>query len=507
MSLLIPLSLLFVFAAYKLYQQPRYKLPPGPHPWPIIGNIFSIKTQPFRCFDEWSRCYGPIISVWFGSSLNIIVSTAELAEKVLKENDHQLANRHRNMTATQLTKGGKDLIWADYGPHHIKVRKVCTLELFSPKSLEAQRPIREDEVAAMIQSIFKDCTRGNGLLVRDYLREVTFNIITRMVLGKRFASLGREMDEQTSEFRAVAAAEQMGVVYLGLAEYIPWLRWMFWLKKKEINKHEARRDQQIRPLMEEHKLAGKGSPGPVNAVKYFLNALLTQQDKYDLSDDTVNGLIWDMVNAGKDTSLISVEWAIAELIRNPDVQLKAHEELDRVIGSDRAMNELDLPNLPYLQCIAKEALRLHPPTPLLLPHKANADVKIGRYDIPRGSIVLVNVWAICRDPAIWPDPLAFRPERFTEQDVDVKGHDFRLLPFGAGRRVCPGAQLGINLVNSMLGHLLHHFNWSLPRGTKPGEIDMMEEHPGLVAYMRTPLQAVPSPRLPANLYKQNKKDM
>lgn len=208
-----------------------------------------------------------------------------------------------------------------------------------------------------------------------------------------------------------------------------------------------------------------------------------------------------MITAGMDTTAISVEWAMAELIKNPRVQQKAQEELDKVIGFERVMTETDFSSLPYLQCVAKEALRLHPPTPLMLPHRANTNVKIGGYDIPKGSNVHVNVWAVARDPAVWKDATEFRPERFLEEDVDMKGHDFRLLPFGAGRRVCPGAQLGINMVTSMLGHLLHHFCWAPPEGVNPAEIDMAE-NPGMVTYMRTPLQVVASPRLPSELYKR-----
>jgi coumaroylquinate(coumaroylshikimate) 3'-monooxygenase len=213
-----------------------------------------------------------------------------------------------------------------------------------------------------------------------------------------------------------------------------------------------------------------------------------------------------MITAGMDTTAISVEWAMAELIKNPRVQHKAQEELDRVIGSERVMTEADFTSLPYLQCVVKEALRLHPPTPLMLPHRANTSVKIGGYDIPKGSSVHVNVWAIARDPAVWKNPLEFRPERFLEEDVDMKGHDFRLLPFGAGRRVCPGAQLAINLVTSMLGHLLHHFTWAPAEGVKAEEIDM-SENPGLITFMRTPIQAVAIPRLPSHLYKSVAGDM
>ncbi|THG00755.1 hypothetical protein TEA_025580 [Camellia sinensis var. sinensis] len=136
----------------------------------------------------------------------------------------------------------------------------------------------------------------------------------------------------------------------------------------------------------------------------------------------------------------------------------------------------------------------------MLPHKANTNFKIGGYDIPKGSIAHVNVWAIARDLVVWKNPLEFRPERFFEDNVDMKGHDFRLLPFGAGRRVCPGALLGINLATSMLGHLLHHFLWTPPQGVNPEEIDM-SENPGLVSYMKSPLEAVAKPRLPTHLYK------
>lgn len=208
-----------------------------------------------------------------------------------------------------------------------------------------------------------------------------------------------------------------------------------------------------------------------------------------------------MIHAGMDTTAISAEWAMAELIKNPRVLQKVHEELDRVIGNGRVMTELDFTDLPYLRSVTKEALRLHPPTRLMLPHRANTNVKVGGYDIPKGSTVHVNVWAIARDPEVWKNPLEFRPERFLEEDVDIKGHDFRLLPFGAGRRICPGAQLGLDMVTSMIGRLVHHFNWAPPSGVSPEAINFAER-PGVVTFMNTPLEVVATPRLPASLYQR-----
>ncbi|CAN1828741.1 Cytochrome P450 98A2 [Linum perenne] len=441
----------FLPIAYSLIYRLRFKLPPGPRPLPIVGNLYDIKPVRFRCFAEWAEQYGPIISVWFGSTLNVVVSNTQLAKEVLKEHDQQLADRHRSRSAAKFSRDGQE------------------------KSVQ----------------------------VKKYLGAVAFNNITRLAFGKRFVNSEGVMDEQGLEFKAIVSNGLKLGASLSMAEHIEWLRWMFPLEEGAFAQHGARRDRLTRAIMEEHTAARNKSG---DTKQHFVDALLTLKEKYDLSEDTIIGLLWDMITAGMDTTAISSEWAMAEIVKHPRVQQMLHEEMDRVIGFERVMTEADFSSLPYLQCVVKESLRLHPPTPLMLPHRSNANVKIGGYDIPKGSNVHVNVWAVARDPAVWKEPLEFKPERFLEEDVDMKGHDYRLLPFGAGRRVCPGAQLGINLVTSMLGHLLHHFQWSPPEGVKPEEIDM-SENPGLVTYMRTPLQAVATPRLPSHLYKRVAADM
>ncbi|GAB4827748.1 hypothetical protein Ancab_034634 [Ancistrocladus abbreviatus] len=496
------LTFLSIFLTYKLCKKLTTRLPPGPRPWPIVGNLYDVKRVWFRCFEDWAGHYGPIISVWLGSTLNVIVSSSELAREVLKEKDQHLANRHRSRSAAKFSRDGKDMIWADYGPHYVKVRQLCSVELLSSKRLEALRPIREDEVTAMVESIFKDCTlpenKGKSLVLRKYLVAVAFNHITRLAFGKRFVNSEGAVDEQGLEFKAIVANGLKLGASLAVAEHIPWLRWMFPLEEEAFANHATRRDKLTRAIMEEHARTHEAGGG---TKQHFVDALLALQEEYDLNEDTIIGLLWDMIIAGMDTVVVSVEWAMAELIRNPRIQKKAQEELNCMIGTDRVVTEWDFSNLPYLRCVAKESLRLHPPIPLMLPHRANAHVKIGGYDIPKGSNVHVNVWAIAHDPTVWKNPLEFRPERFMEEDVDMKGHDFRLLPFGSGRRMCPSAQLGINLVTSMLGHLLHHFTWLPPDGFMPEDVDMAE-HPGIVTYMQTPLQTISIPRLHENLYKR-----
>ncbi|KAG6537120.1 p-coumarate 3-hydroxylase-like [Zingiber officinale] len=496
---LLPAALAALAVILALYFRFRTRIPPGPRSWPVVGNLYHIKPVRFRCFAEWAQTYGPIMSVWFGTSLTVVVSSSELAREVLKDKDQQLADRPRTRSAARFSRNGADLIWADYGPHYVKVRKVCNLELFSPKRLEALRPIREDEVTSMVESIFHVCTQedkiGQSLVLKEHLQAVAFNNITRLAFGKRFVKPDGTIDEQGVEFKTIVSNGHKFGASLSLAEHVSWLRWMFPLDEEAYEKHNARRDNLTKIIMEEHTQARYKS----GVKDHFVDALLTLKDQYDLSENTIMGLLWDMITAGMDTTVISVEWAMSEIVRNPRIQDKIQDELDRVIGLERVINETDFTNLPYLQCTVKESFRLHPPTPLMLPHKASAKVKIGSYDIPKGTNVLVNVWAIARDPKVWKNPLEFRPERFLEEDIDIKGHDMRVLPFGAGRRVCPGAQLGINLVTSMLAHLLHHFKWTLEEGVKPEDVDMRET-PGMVTFMQTPLRAVAMPRLPSHLY-------
>ncbi|CDP18944.1 unnamed protein product [Coffea canephora] len=207
----------------------------------------------------------------------------------------------------------------------------------------------------------------------------------------------------------------------------------------------------------------------------------------------------DLLVGGTDTSALTVEWALNELLKHPRLIRKATEELDRVIGRDKWVEEADFSKLPFLEAIIKETLRLHPLATLLSPRYALEDCTVAGYNIAKGTTVFINTWSIGRSSKYWDSPEEFIPERFLGKDIDMKGQNFVLLPFGSGRRMCPGYNLGIKLIRSMLANLLHGFNWKLPRGMKPEEI-CMEEHYGLTTHPRIPLAMIPEPRLPVNLY-------
>ena len=207
----------------------------------------------------------------------------------------------------------------------------------------------------------------------------------------------------------------------------------------------------------------------------------------------------DLIAGGTESSAVTVEWAISELLKKPEVIAKATEELDRVIGRSRWVTEKDIPQLPYVDAIVKETMRLHPVAPLLVPRLAREDATVDGYDIPAGTRVLVSVWSIGRDPALWDAPEEFMPERFLGSKLDVKGQDYELLPFGSGRRMCPGYSLGLKVIQVSLANLLHGFAWRLPDGMDKEDLSMEETYQ-LVLPRKVPLEAIVEPKLPALLY-------
>ncbi|KAF7849994.1 hypothetical protein BT93_L0064 [Corymbia citriodora subsp. variegata] len=296
-----------------------------------------------------------------------------------------------------------------------------------------------------------------------------------------------------------------GVFNIG--DFVPALEWLdlqgVAAKMKRLHK---RFDAFLTAIVEEHK-ASMGKAG--NKHNDLLSTLISLQDVADeeggkLTDTEIKALLLNMFTAGTDTSSSTTEWAIAELIRHPEILARVQEEIDAVVGRDRLVTELDLPHLPYLQAVIKETFRLHPSTPLSLPRIAAESCEINGYHVPKGTTLLVNVWAIARDPNTWAEPLEFRPERFLpggeKPNADVRGNDFEVIPFGAGRRICAGMSLGLRMVQFMTATLAHAFDWELARGLLPEKLNMDEAY-GLTLQRAEPLLIHPKPRLASHAYR------
>ncbi|XP_051147858.1 trimethyltridecatetraene synthase-like [Andrographis paniculata] len=490
-------TILLLYVITKYLQRRKLNLPPGPKPWPVIGNLNLIGELPHRSLHQLAEKYGPIMHLQFGSLPVVVGSSVEMARTFLKTMDVTFASRPKTAAGKYTTYNYSDITWSPYGPYWRQARKMCLMELFSVRRLESYEYIRREELNSMLKEVF--VSAGKPFLLKDYLSTVSLNVISRMVLGKSAA----EIDVvSTEEFKRMLDELFLlnGVINIG--DLIPWISFLdlqgYVKRMKTVSK---KFDKFLEHALDEHELRRKTTENHVSKdmVDVLLDLAGDPNLEVKLERQGVKAFTQDLLAGGTESSAVTVEWAISELLKKPEIFEKATEELDRVIGQGRWVKERDMPNLPYVEAIAKETMRLHPVAPMLVPRMAREDCRVGGFDIQKGTQVLVNVWAIGRDPSLWEKPDEFCPERFLGKEIDVKGQDFELLPFGSGRRMCPGYPLGLKVIQSSLANLLHGFNWRLPEKMKVQDLDM-DEIFGLSTPRKIPLSAVAEPRLPFKMY-------
>ncbi|KAJ4835148.1 hypothetical protein Tsubulata_033457, partial [Turnera subulata] len=460
-------AVVIIFLSRRLLRR-KQKLPPGPKPWPIIGNFNLIGPLPHRSLHELAQKYGPLMQIQFGSFPVVVGSSAEMAEAILKTHDISLAGRPNFAAGKYTTYNYSDITWSQYGPYWSQLRRICMTELFSPKRLEQYEHIRVEELKALLKNLYT--SDGKPVRTREQFSDVSLNIISRMVLGRKFTVQGGGDDDGDMEIVTPKEFKEMldelfllnGVLDIG--DWIPWLAFLDLQGNIKRMKAVAKKfDRFIEHVLDEHEERRASVRDYV--AKDMMDILL------QIAGDTNRE---DLIAGGTESTAVTAEWALAELLRKPEIFDKATEELDRVIGKERWVEEKDIVNLPYVDAIIKETMRLHNVSPLLVPRLAREDVQIAGYDIPKGTRVMVNVWTIGRDPKLWDKPEEFIPERFIGKKVELQGQNIELIPFGAGQRICVGHPFGLKVIQSNVANLLHGFKWKLPSGMKKEELDMEE---------------------------------
>ncbi|KAH6798579.1 hypothetical protein C2S51_035063 [Perilla frutescens var. frutescens] len=485
-------SLTMLFAIFMLHKilsgvsqsKRHHSLPPSPR-WglPGIGHVHLLTNVLHRTLYDFSRQVGPIFSLRFGSRLVVVVSSSSLVEECFVKNDIVLANRPQpSVDRRSLGFSSTSIIGAPYGSHWRNLRKLCDLEVFSPTRLASFLSIRLDERDRMLSSLYRVSATGFAKVnVEAKIVELTFNNIMRMVAGKRYYGEEAEDDAELKKFRDLTKEALELTSAFNPGEYFPILRWTgFNPIAKKMAIHTRKMDEFMQGLLNEHRCHKRGN----TMVDNLLTLQETQPHYY--TDEIITGLIIALIIAGTDASVVATEWVMSLLLNHPEVMHKARQEIDTHIGHDRMVEEHDLPKLRYIHCIILETLRLFPPVPMLVPHAPSQDCKIGGYDIPKGTMMLVNAWAVHRDGEVWDEPLSFKPERF--ERVQVETH--MLLPFGMGRRACPGAGLAQKLVGFTVASLVQCFDWERPT---PEKIDMSEGYGITLARIKT-LEALCKPR-------------
>ncbi|XP_010030392.2 cytochrome P450 71AU50 [Eucalyptus grandis] len=452
----------------------KKKLPPGPRGFPILGNLPLLGKNPHHDLHKLAKKYGPLMYLRLGFVPTILISSPEVAEQFLKTHDLIFASRPPHEAAKHISYEQRSLAFAPYGPYWRNIRKMCTLELLSNAKIYSFRSMRRDEVGLLV-NFLKDASRDHMAIdLSAKISSLSADMSCLMVFGKKY--MDREFDERG--FKTVVQEVMVLTATPNIGDYVPFLA-SFDLQglTKRMKAVSRVFDAFFEKIIDEHLENKKEEGQTKDFVDVMLGIMGLNEGEYHIDRPHIKAIILDMLAGSMDTSATAIEWAMAELIKHPRAMKKLQEELEKAAGLNRAVEESDLEGLDYLHMVIKETMRLHPVAPLLLPHEATEDCTVNGFHIPYKSRVIVNVWSIGRDPKVWTthDPEEFVPERFLGSSVDVKGRDFQLLPFGTGRRGCPGMQLGLTVVRFVVAQLVHCFDWELPSGMSPSELDMTEK--------------------------------
>ncbi|OIW00296.1 hypothetical protein TanjilG_27547 [Lupinus angustifolius] len=436
----------------------------------------------------------------FGRVPVLVVSSADAAREIMKTHDRVFASRPTMKMSDIILYDSKDVAASKYGEYWRQIRTICVLHLLSVKRVQSLFTVREEEVALLMEKIRNSSYSSLPVNLSESLSTLTNDIVCRAALGRKYGGeSGREFKKMMMEFTELTGSFVIG-------DYIPWLDWLthisgLYARAKRVAKQF---DDLMEEIVEEHINRQKGAnnsshddPSVSEDHNDFVDVLLwiqkTNAAGFPVDRTIIKALTLDIFIAGTDTTSTFLEWAMTELIRHPNVMKKLQDEGRNVAGDRIHIAEQDLGHMPYLKAVVKETLRLHVPIPLLVPRESMQDIKLKGYHIAAGTRVIINAWAIARDPAYWDEPEEFKPERFLDSSIDVKGNDFHVTPFGAGRRICPGIAFAMAVNEIVLANLVHQFDWALPGGVAGDTLDMSETV-GLTMHRKIPLVAVATPR-------------
>ncbi|KAI9076674.1 hypothetical protein K1719_041439 [Acacia pycnantha] len=463
----------------------NHRLPPGPSPLPVIGNLLELGDKPHKSLAKLAKTYGPIISLRLGQVTTVVVSSVDMAKGVLSTHDQFLSDRTVPDAMKAANHDEYSLSFLPVSPHWRSLRKLCNNQLFGHKVLDASQDMRRNKLQQLLQELEQCSVAGQAVDIGKAAFKTTLNLLSNTIFSVDLI----QSTGTAGELRETVAGIMKELGSPNVADYFPVL--------KKFDPQGVRRRTTIhfsKMLDVFHDLVSRRKKLRENAGSLtdndILDVLLSEENREVMQGKRIQHLSLDLFAAGTDTSTSTLEWGMAELLRNPRAMSKAKAELEEIIGTGKPVEESDIARLPYLQAVLKETFRLHPPAPFLLPRKAEKDVELGGYIIPKGAQIFVNVWAIGRDASIWENPEEFMPERFMGSEIDVKGRNFELIPFGAGRRLCPGYPLAIRMLFLMLGTLVNCFDWQLAGGMKTDEMDMNDKF-GITLEKAQPVMAVP----------------
>ncbi|KAL5058418.1 hypothetical protein RYX36_030022 [Vicia faba] len=470
---------ILIFILRKLNQtQISTKLPPGPHPLPIIGNILELGKNPHKSLTKLSKIYGPIMTLKLGTITTIVISSPQVAKQVLQENSQIFSSRSIPHAGYALDHHKFSPAWLPTIDLWKKLRKICATKVFSTKMLDSTKNLRQQKLQELLDYVNEKIQKGEAIDIGEAVFTTVLNSISNTLFSVDLAHSIHGQESQ--EFKKIIWGIMEEAGKPNVSDFFPILRPLdLQSVYAKTTKHLKKLYDILDEIIEERISTRSTKADSGDVCNDVLDSLLKSNNigetTLELSRDEMVHLFMDLFVAGIDTTSGTIEWIMTELLRNPEKLRKAQKEVCQEIDKEETIEESHISKLPFLQAIVKETFRLHASAPLLLPHKCDETVQILGFNVPKNAQIIVNVWAMGRDPTIWENPNIFIPERFLECDINYKGNSFELIPFGASKRICPGLPLAHRVMHLVVASLLRNFEWNLPDGLKPEEVNMEEK--------------------------------
>ncbi|KAH0468453.1 hypothetical protein IEQ34_003486 [Dendrobium chrysotoxum] len=484
------ISFFFVLIARRKVISQKAALLPSPSRLPFIGNLHQLGSIPHRSLYKLSKQHGPLMLLHLGTVRTLVISCPKIVEEVIRNNDLVFATRPMSKLTDVLSDNKNDIAFAQYGESWRQMKKLARTHLLSSEKVKSMSFDRAEEVSLLLEKVADETSRGNGVIcLTEILNSYVTNMIIRVVLGSWIT-------EEKKTLLSELSHESSTLVYeFFFEDFFPNLKWLdvLWGSYRKLENYKKNRDALFEEIIKNHGHESKEVNGKNNT--YFLDTLLDLQNDsslgFVLTNEHIRGLTLNLIAGGIETTSATLDWCMTELVRNPEVMKKVKDELRKVAHGEDMISEELLGQLSYLKVFIKEVIRLHPPAPLLLPRESLQECQIQGYNIPKQTRLVINAWAFGRDESYWEAPEQFKPERFFDCTVDYKGKDFYFIPFGVGRRICPGMDFSMAIIEITLANILHRFDWSLPSGITIEDMDM-DEGGGVIAFRKQKLELVPT---------------
>uniref|UniRef100_A0A0E0LCU2 Ent-kaurene oxidase n=1 Tax=Oryza punctata TaxID=4537 RepID=A0A0E0LCU2_ORYPU len=498
----------------------RPNAPPAVPGLPIIGNLHQLKEKkPHQTFTKWAEIYGPIYTIRTGASSVVVLNSTEVAKEAMVAKFSSISTRKLSKALTVLTRDKSMVATSDYGDFHKMVKRYVMSSMLGTSAQKQFRDTRETMINNMLSTFHKLVADDPHapLIFRDIFKDELFRLSLIQSLGEDVSSVyvaefGRDISKEEI-YNATVTDMMMCAIEVDWRDFFPYLSWV---PNKSFETRvfttEARRSAVMRALIKQQKeriVRGE-------AKICYLDFLLAENT---LTDEQLTMLVWEALIEAADTTLVTTEWAMYELAKNPDKQARIgtlfqlifgfltlstktfsgllffssfqerlYQEIREVCG-DETITEEHLPRLPYLNAVFHETLRRHSPVPLIPPRFVHEDTKLAGYDVPAGTEMVINLYGCNMNKKEWESPEEWAPERFAAGGRFEVADMYKTMAFGAGRRACAGSLQAMHIACVAVARFVQEFGWRLREGDEE-KVDTVQ----LTAYKLHPLHVHLTPR-------------